>query len=93
MTYSPKMRVITVSFAVPHDDPCFKASGMRDAIQETFYDEQGMAGSFVIDKITEHHDPKYDAHSGEGSITADFFDVERFDGVSLSVKETIKSEM
>lgn len=42
------MRLITVQFAVPEDDPAVDSAFLVDRIQELLYDEDGMDGWFRI---------------------------------------------
>lgn len=40
-------KLLTVTFAVPDDEPCASANGMADELQ-TWYDKEGIGGSFQV---------------------------------------------
>lgn len=51
-------KLITVQFALSDDDPAASIKGMVEELQGTLYDEEGMSGSFVVQRIEEYiNDP------------------------------------
>ena len=59
-----KMRLTTVQFAFPYDDPAYRLCELRDTLQEELFEAQGLAGSFRILGTEEMDDSVEDFFTG-----------------------------